>query len=57
MRPPYNISVLNAEGALFALDHADEFARQAAILRDERARLQAALAAMPGVTPFPAKPT
>ena len=27
VRPPYNISVLNAEATLFALDHADEFAR------------------------------
>ncbi len=55
VRPPYNISVLNAEATLFALEHADEFARQAAILREERARLQRALAAMPGVTPFPSE--
>ena len=55
VRPPYNISVLNAEATLFALEHADEFARQAAILRDERARLQKALAAMPGVKPFPSE--
>jgi histidinol-phosphate aminotransferase len=26
VRPPYNISVLNAEAALFALEHADEYA-------------------------------
>ena len=39
VRPPYNISALNAEATLFALDHADEFARQAALLRGERARL------------------
>jgi histidinol-phosphate aminotransferase len=55
VRPPYNISVLNAEATLFALEHADEYARQAAILRSERARLQAALAAMPGVTAFPSE--
>ncbi|WP_298835373.1 histidinol-phosphate transaminase [uncultured Piscinibacter sp.] len=55
VRPPYNISVLNAEATLFALEHADEFARQAAILREERARLQKALAAMPGVKPFPSE--
>lgn len=55
VRPPYNISVLNAEATLFALEHADEFARQAAILRDERERLHAALAAMPGVAPFPSE--
>lgn len=51
VRPPYNISVLNAEAALFALEHADEFARQAALIRSERARLAAALEAM-GLAPF-----
>jgi histidinol-phosphate aminotransferase len=51
--PPYNVSVLNAEATLFALEHADVFAGQAALLRAERARLAAALAALPGVTVFP----
>ena len=55
VRPPYNISVLNAEATLFALEHADEYARQAAVLRAERERLQAALKALPGVTPFPSE--
>ncbi|MEO8298333.1 MAG: histidinol-phosphate transaminase [Burkholderiales bacterium] len=55
VRPPYNVSVLNAEAALFALEHADEYARQAAVLRDERQRLHAALQALPGVTPFPSE--
>jgi histidinol-phosphate aminotransferase len=55
VRPPYNISVLNAEATLFALDHADEFARQAAVLREQRAVLQAALAKMPGVKAFPSE--
>jgi histidinol-phosphate aminotransferase len=55
VRPPYNVSALNAEAALFALEHADEYARQAAILRDERAALQRALAALPGVQPFPSE--
>jgi len=55
VRPPYNVSVLNAEAALFALEHADEYARQAAVLRSERARLSAALAQMPGVHPFPSE--
>jgi histidinol-phosphate aminotransferase len=55
VRPPYNVSVLNAEAALFALAHADEYARQAALLKAERARLQAALGAMPGVQPFPSE--
>jgi histidinol-phosphate aminotransferase len=49
VRPPYNISVLNCECALFALEHADVFAAQAAELRHERSRLLAALRAMPGV--------
>jgi histidinol-phosphate aminotransferase len=55
VRPPYNVSVLNAEATLFALDHADEYARQAAQLREERSRLQRALAAMPEVEPFPSE--
>ena len=53
VRPPYNVSALNAEAALFALEHADEYARQATVLRGERARLQAALAGLPGVKAFP----
>ena len=53
--PPYNVSALNAEAALFALDHADVSAAQAAILRAERGRLLAALAALPGVTAFPSE--
>lgn len=55
LRPPYNVSVLNAECALFALEHADVFARQAATIRAERERLIAALADMPGVQPFPSQ--
>ncbi|MFZ3128566.1 MAG: histidinol-phosphate transaminase [Rhodoferax sp.] len=49
VRPPYNISVLNCECALFALEHADVFAVQAADLRAQRVRLLAALRALPGV--------
>jgi histidinol-phosphate aminotransferase len=55
VRPPYNVSVLNATAALFALEHAAEYARQAAILRAERDRLQGLLRAIPGVTPFPSE--
>lgn len=55
LRPPYNVSVLNAECALFALEHADVFAQQAATIRAERERLIAALAVMPGVQPFPSE--
>lgn len=46
VRPPYNISVLNAEAALFALEHEDVFAAQAAELKRERERLQEALKRM-----------
>jgi len=49
VRPPYNVSVLNCEAALFALEHADVFAAQAAELRQERTALLAALRALPGV--------
>ena len=55
VRPPYNISALNAEATLFALEHAGEFARQAALLRSERERLQAALRQTPGVEAFPSE--
>lgn len=55
VRPPYNVSVLNAEATLFALDHVDEYARQAAVLRSERERLQAALRQLPGATPYPSE--
>ena len=55
VRPPYNISVLNAECALFALEHAEVFAAQAKDLREQRARLLSELAALPGVRPFPSE--
>ncbi|RZL32388.1 MAG: histidinol-phosphate transaminase [Rubrivivax sp.] len=55
LRPPYNISVLNAEAAFFALEHADVYAAQAAELRQQRERLFTALQAMPGVTPWPSQ--
>jgi histidinol-phosphate aminotransferase len=55
VRPPYNIGALNAEATLFALEHADVFAAQARVLRAERARLQQALAALPGVRPYPSE--
>ena len=50
VRPPYNVSVLNYECALFALEHRDTFAAQAAAVVAQRAFLLDALAAMPGVT-------
>ncbi len=55
VRPPYNVSVLNAECALFALEHAEAFAAQAADIRAERARLIDALRRLPGVVPYPSE--
>jgi histidinol-phosphate aminotransferase len=49
LRPPYNISVLNCECALFALEHADVFKQQALELIDQRAILLKWLHDMPGV--------
>jgi histidinol-phosphate aminotransferase len=53
LRPPYNVSVLNAECALFALEHASVFSQQAAQICEQRDVLIAALSTMPGVTVFP----
>ena len=53
VRPPYNISVLNCECALFALEHQDVFAAQAQALRLQRGFLLDALARLPGVQVFP----
>ena len=55
VRPPYNISVLNCECALFALEHADVFAEQAAQIRQEREKLTLALSALPGVYVYPSQ--
>jgi histidinol-phosphate aminotransferase len=55
VRPPYNISVLNTECALFALEHAAVFAAQAADIRAQRERLRQAFAAMPGLAAFPSE--
>ena len=55
VRPPYNISVLNCECALFALEHASVFAAQAGQIRQEREKLSQALAGLPGVQVFPSQ--
>ena len=55
VRPPYNISVLNCECALFALEHQDVFAAQALDLRSQRALLMQALAMLPGVRVYPSE--
>ena len=47
VRPPYNISVLNCECALFALEHAKVFAAQAVEIRQEREKLSQSLAVLP----------
>ena len=49
VRPPYNISVLNYECALFALEHRDVFVAQAGELVGQRTLLLEALGAMQGV--------
>jgi histidinol-phosphate aminotransferase len=53
VRPPYNISVLNCECALFALEHRAVFAAQALELRAQRALLLDTLAGLPGVRAYP----
>ncbi len=49
VRPPYNISVLNYECALFALENKEAFAAQAREICAQRATLLGALRALPGV--------
>jgi histidinol-phosphate aminotransferase len=53
LRPPYNISVLNCECALFALEHEAVFAAQAKLVREERAGLKSALGKLEGVKSWP----
>ncbi len=55
LRPPFNISVLNTEAALFALAHESLYREQAASIRGQRQRLFEALQRLPGVTPFPSE--
>ena len=49
VRPPYNISVLNYECALFALEHVEVFAAQAIEVKAQRAIIFEALSVLPGV--------
>ena len=55
VRPPYNISVLNCECALFALEHQDVFAAQALDLRAQRAIIFEALSQLSGVRAYPSE--
>ena len=50
VRPPYNISVLNCECALFALENQDVFKAQALDLIEQRAMLLDKLGKLAGVT-------
>jgi histidinol-phosphate aminotransferase len=49
VRPPYNISVLNYECALFALEHKEAFSAQASEICTQRAMVLGSLRAMPGI--------
>jgi histidinol-phosphate aminotransferase len=55
LRPPYNISVLNAECALFALENAGVFRQQAEEITAQRTMLLEALAKLPGFQPYPSQ--
>jgi histidinol-phosphate aminotransferase len=52
LRPPYNISVLNCECALFALENKEVFATQALEICAQRAMLLEAIAQLPGAQPI-----
>jgi histidinol-phosphate aminotransferase len=52
VRPPYNVNVLTLAAVDLLLDHLPQLDEQAARIRRERARVQEALRAMPGVTAF-----
>lgn len=53
IRPPYNVNVLSQAAAEFCLDHLQVLNQQAALLREERRKLLASLAELPGVNVFP----
>jgi histidinol-phosphate aminotransferase len=53
LRPPYNVSALNAECALFALEHTEVFRRQALEICAQRTMLLKALATLPGCKAYP----
>ena len=55
VRPPYNVSVLNAACASFALSHQEEFKAQAERVMAERERIFAVLKDTPGLTPYPSQ--
>ena len=55
VRPPYNVSVLNCEAALFALEHEEAFRVQALDVIAQRAILLKAIGQFAGVQVFPSE--
>jgi len=55
VRPPYNVSVLNCEAALFALEHQEVFELQALDICGQRALIFEALAKLPQVHAYPSQ--
>jgi len=55
VRLPYNINVLTQASATFALRHRDAWHAQTAAIREARAALFDALAALDGITPYPSE--
>ena len=55
VRPPYNVSVLNCEAALFALEHQEVFEAQALDICAQRALIFDWLAKLPQVKAFPSQ--
>ena len=53
VRPPYNVNVLTQAAVEFALENLQVLDYQAALLRGERERQRAELAALPGIEVFP----
>ncbi|WP_338768416.1 histidinol-phosphate transaminase [Massilia sp. METH4] len=53
VRPPYNVNVMTQAAAEFVLDHVEILNEQARLLREQRAALAEALAALPSVQVFP----
>ncbi len=55
VRQAYNVNVLTQAAARFVLERLEVLEAQAARIREDRARLGAELAALPGVTVFPSE--
>lgn len=55
VRQAYNVNVLTQAAALFVLERLDVLEKQAAVIREERAGLGKALAALQGVTVYPSE--